>query len=78
MNTIVEVLLTGDYVLNHKSMRTKLRNLKLVIVDEVSMVSSLNLTYMHMRLEELFNAGDKYSGAKNIISWGYPPTAASQ
>ena len=27
---------------------------KLVIVDEVSMVSSLNLAYMHLRLEELF------------------------
>ena len=51
-------------------MRTKLRNLKFVIVDEVSMVSSLNLTYMYMRLEELFNGGDKYFGTKNILLVG--------
>ena len=55
---------------SQKIMRTKLRNLKLVIVDEVSMVSSLNLTYMHMRLEELFNGGDKYFGAKNVLLVG--------
>ena len=55
---------------SQKIMRTKLCNLKLVIVDDVSMVSSLNLTYMHMRLEELFNRGDKYFGAKNILLVG--------
>ena len=35
-------------------MRTNLRSLKLVIIDEVSMLSNLNLAYIHLRLEELF------------------------
>ena len=35
-------------------MRTNLNSLKLVIIDEVSMLSSLNLAYIHLRLEELF------------------------
>ena len=39
---------------SQKVMKSTLRSLKLVIVDEVSMVSSLNLAYMHLRLEELF------------------------
>lgn len=30
-----------------KIMRTNLRSLKLVIIDEVSMLSNLNLTYIH-------------------------------
>ena len=34
-----------------KVMRTTLRNVKFIIVDEVSMVSSLNLAYMHLRLK---------------------------
>ena len=35
-----------------KVMRTALRSLKVLIIDEVSMVSILNLLYIHMRLEE--------------------------
>ena len=35
-------------------MKTSLRNVKIIIIDEVSMVSSLNLAYIHLRLEELF------------------------
>ena len=35
-------------------MKTKLRDVKLIIVYEISMVSNLNLAYMHLRLEELF------------------------
>ena len=37
-----------------KVMKKKLRDVKLIIVDEISMVSSLNIAYMHLRLEELF------------------------
>ena len=37
-----------------KVMRTNLRSLKLIIIDEVSMLSNLNLAYIHLRLEELF------------------------
>ena len=31
-----------------KVMRTNLRSLKLIIIDEVSMLSSLNLAYIHL------------------------------
>ena len=39
------------------------------IVDEVSMVSSLNLAYLHLTLEELFGS-DKWFGGKNILFVG--------
>ena len=46
-----------------KVMRTNLRSLKLIIIDEVSMLSNLNLAYIHLRLEELFGgSGEKYLG----------------
>ena len=41
-----------------KVMHTNLHSLKLVIIDEVSMLSSLNLTYIHLRLEELFGGSN--------------------
>ena len=37
-----------------KVMRISLSKLKLLIIDEVSMVSSLNLAYIHLRLDEIF------------------------
>ena len=37
-----------------KIMRTSLSKLKLLIIDEVFMVSSLNLAYIHLRLDEIF------------------------
>ena len=51
---------------SQKVMKSTLRSLKLVIVDEVSMVSSLNLAYMHLRLEELF-CGHDWFGIKSIV-----------
>ena len=39
---------------SQKVMKTTLRNVKMIIIDKLSMVSSLNLAYMHLRLEELF------------------------
>ena len=41
-----------------KSMRNSLRSLKLVIIDEVSMLSNLNLAYIHLRLEDIFGVSD--------------------
>ena len=38
-------------------MKNTLHHVKIFIIDEVSMVSSLNLAYIHMRLEELFGDG---------------------
>ena len=48
-------------------MRTTLRSVKLFIVDEVLMVSSLTLTYIHLRLEELFGG---WFGGKSILFFG--------
>ena len=50
-------------------MRNNLRSLKLVIIDEVSMLSSLNLAYIHLRLEELFGGSDWF-GSMNVIFVG--------
>ena len=52
-----------------KVMRSKLRSLKLLIIDEISMVSSLNLAYIHLRLEELFG-GEDWFGDVNILFVG--------
>ena len=50
-------------------MRRKLRDLKLIIIDEVSMLSNLNLAYMHLRLEEVFGS-DIWFGSTNILFLG--------
>ena len=49
-----------------KIMRTSLSKLKLLIIDEVSMVSSLNLAYIHLRLDEIF-ARDEWFGGVNVL-----------
>ena len=49
-----------------KVMKTTLHSVKLFIVDEISMVSSLNLAYMHLRLDELFG-GDNWFGGKSVF-----------
>ena len=50
-------------------MKAPLSKVELFIVDEVSMVSSLNLAYMHLRLEELFG-GNEWFGARNMLFVG--------
>ena len=47
-------------------MKTTLCNVKLFTIDEISMVSSLILAYMHMRLEELFGK----LGSRNMMFIG--------
>ena len=54
---------------SHKVMKTSLRNVKIIIIDEVSMVSSLNLAYIHLRLDELFGGNDWF-GSRNMIFVG--------
>ena len=54
---------------SQKVMKTTLRSVKIIIVDEVSMVSSLNFAYMHLRLEELFGSQDWF-GSKNMLLVG--------
>ena len=51
----------GYWALNkeaQKRIKMTLKNLKIIIVYEVSMVFNLNLAYLHMRLEELMNGLD--------------------
>ena len=55
---------------SQKVLKTKLRDVKLIIADEISMVSSLNFAYMHLRLEELFGGGD-WSRCRNVMFVGY-------
>ena len=50
-------------------MRTSLSKLKLLIIDEVSMVSSLNLAYIHLRLDEIF-ARDEWFEGVNVLFVG--------
>ena len=46
-----------------------LSKLKLLIIDEVSMVSSLNLAYIHIRLDKIF-ARDEWFGKVNVLFVG--------
>ena len=60
-----------------KVMRSTLHSLKTIIVDEVSMVSSLNLAYMHLRLENcLVDTTDLVEGMS--VCWGLGSAAAGQ
>ena len=52
-----------------KIMRTTLRDVKLFVIDEVSMLSSLNLAYLHLRLEEVFGT-DNWFGSISILFVG--------
>ena len=54
---------------SQKVMKTSLRNVKIIVIDEVSMVSSLNLAYIHLRLDELFGGNDWF-GSRNMIFVG--------
>ena len=51
-------------------------NVKLFVIDEISMVSSLNLAYMHLKLEELFG-GDEWFGSRNIGDLQLHPVGGS-
>jgi len=58
-----------------------LEDLKLLIVDEVSMISSLTLLYMHLRLTEIMN-NNEYFGGLSIVFFGdflqLPPVKGNQ
>ena len=52
-----------------KIMRTTLRDVKLFIIDQVSMLSSLNLAYLHLRLEEVFGTDNGF-GSISVLFVG--------
>lgn len=54
---------------SQKVLKPTLCNVKLFIIDEVSMVSSLNLAYIHLRLEELFSKIEWF-GSRNMLLVG--------
>ena len=48
----------------------KLRNVTLLIIDEVSMVGNVTLLYMHLRLQEIFQTDDAengWFGKRNLV-----------
>ncbi len=53
-----------------KVMRTSLSQLRLLITDEVCMVSNINLAYIHLRLDEIY-AKDQWFGGLNVLFVGY-------
>ena len=52
-----------------KVMRSSLSKLRILIIDEVSMVSNLNLAYIHLRLDEIF-VRDQWFGGVNVLFVG--------
>jgi len=44
-----------------------LKDVKLIIIDEVSMVSSLTLLFIHMRLTEILNCNDLFGGISLVF-----------
>ena len=52
-----------------KVMRNSLSKLRLLIIDEVSMLSNLNLAYVHLRLDEIFGKDD-WLGGINVLFVG--------
>ena len=55
--------------LSQKVMKTKLHDDKSIIVDELSMVSGLMLTHMHLKLQELFGGAERF-GSGNMMFVG--------
>lgn len=56
-----------------KILRRELKDVVLFIIDEVSMISNITLTYIHLRLTEIFdtkNTEDGWFGGKHIILMG--------
>ena len=50
-------------------MCSSLSHLRLLIIDEVSMVSNLKLAYVHLRLDEIFTR-DEWFGGMNVLFVG--------
>ena len=61
--------------------RATLKDLKLLIIDEISMVSSLTLLYIHLRLTEVMTNDEAFGGI-SIVCFGdflqLPPVKGNQ
>ena len=58
-----------------KTLRNTFKGLKLVIVDEVSMISSLNLAFMHLRMGELFGTDEWFGSVNTLFVGDLPPVS---
>jgi len=61
----------SDHVL--QVLRSDLKDVILIIIDEVSMISNLILMYIHLRLSQIFDTtdcGDGWFGRKHILLFG--------
>ena len=47
-----------------------LKNAGLFIIDEISMISNVMLTYIHKRLQEIFGVFDHIFGSRNVVVFG--------
>lgn len=59
--------------LNLQKLRNELKNVKLIIIDEISMVSNFVLLFIHLRLQEIYNTfqvEDGWFGRINILLFG--------
>ena len=52
-----------------KVIRSLLSQLRVLIIDEVSILSNLNLAYVHLRLDEIFGR-DQWVGGVNVLFVG--------
>lgn len=55
------------------TIRQELKDTVLLIIDEISMVSNITLTYIHLRLSDIFNTideNDGWFGRMNILLFG--------
>ena len=62
-------------------LRRTLKGLKLLIVDEVSMISSITLLYMHLRLTEIMANNDYFGGISVVFFADFlqlPPVKGNQ
>ncbi|CAO4371813.1 unnamed protein product [Caenorhabditis nigoni] len=53
----------------------KLRNLQILIIDEISLVTGLLLVQIEHRLREIFGSDQPFGGVCIVVFWGFTPTA---
>jgi len=56
-----------------KLLRADLKDVVLIIIDEVSMISNLTLMYIHLRFSEIFDTtdcDDGWFGQKHVLLFG--------
>ena len=75
----------ADYTRLHQEqltlLKSTLKGVKLLIVDEVSMISSLTLLFIHMRLTELMSSSELFGGISVVFFGDFlqlPPVKGNQ